>query len=86
MWPRAVLFLFGGYVLRELLAMHDVPLDSPTFFLCMWNFAAVGTLLVFWTEYGCGPSPPLQLQQSYLISKLFGRGGPCCAAERARAC
>jgi len=62
-----LLFLFGGYVVRELLLMHDLPMDSPTFFLSLYNFAAVGTLLVFWTEYGCGPSPPLGLQQAYLI-------------------
>ena len=62
-----LLFLFGSYVLQELLFMHDLPVDSISFFLCMWNFAAVGTLLVFWTEYGCGPTPPLQLQQTYLV-------------------
>mmetsp|Transcript_35837 Transcript_35837/g.94158 ORF Transcript_35837/g.94158 Transcript_35837/m.94158 type:complete len:321 (+) Transcript_35837:136-1098(+) len=63
----SLLYAFGGYVLRELLMMHDVPIDSPTFLFFLWNFAAVGTLMVFWTEYGCGPSPPLELQQAYLI-------------------
>lgn len=54
-------------MLRELLFIHDIPMDSPTFFLLLYNFAAVGTLLVFWTEYGCGPAPPLGLQQAYLV-------------------
>ena len=58
---------FGGYVAREILMMHDVPLDAPSFYLVLYNYAAVGTLLIFWTEYGCGPSPPLSLQQAYLI-------------------
>ena len=52
---------------RELLLMHDVPVDALTFFACLWNFSAVGTLLVFWTEYGLGHTPPLQLQQAYLV-------------------
>ena len=47
--------------------LADVPTDEPSFFFFLWNFSAVGTLLVFWTEYGLGPSPPLSLQQSYLI-------------------
>ena len=68
-----MLGFFGGFVAQELLAIHDVPVDRPAFTLIMYNFAAVGTLLVFWQEYGCGPSPPLEFQQAYLIliSALF---------------
>lgn len=34
--------------------MHDIPCDAPSFFFVFWNFSAVGTLCVFWTEYGLG--------------------------------
>ena len=63
----SLLGAFGGYVAEQLLRMHDVPLDQPSFLFVLYNFAAGGTLLVFWTEYGCGPHPPLQLQQAYLV-------------------
>ena len=62
-----MLFAFGGFVAQEMFVMHDVPIDSYTFFFCLWNFSAVGTLMVFWTEFGCGPRVPLGLQQTYLI-------------------
>ena len=62
-----LLFGFGGYVATELLRMHDIPWDTPSFVFLFYNFAAVGTLLVFWTEYGLGDSPPLSLQQAYLV-------------------
>jgi presenilin 1 len=62
-----LLFLFGGYVAQQLLEMHDVPTDAVSFFFVLWNFSAVGTLMVFWTEYGLGPTPPLSLQQAYLV-------------------
>lgn len=65
--PHRLLGSFGGYIASELFMMHDIPIDLPTFSIGLWNFAAVGTLLVFWTEYGCGPNPPLGLQQSYLV-------------------
>jgi len=63
----SLLFSFGGYVAQSLLEMHDIPVDAPSFFLSLTNFAAVGTLLVFWTEFGCGPNPPLAIQQGYLV-------------------
>ena len=63
----SLLFGFGGYVATELLTMHDIPWDTPSFLFFFYNFSAVGTLLVFWTEYGLGDNPPLSLQQSYLV-------------------
>jgi len=63
-----LLFLFGGYVVRELLLMHDVPWDAPSFYFVLWNLSATGTLMVFWTEYGCGTHPPLAFQQATLIA------------------
>ena len=53
-----VMFLFGGFVLRQLLALHSIPIDSVSFTLLMYNFSAVGTLLIFWTEAGCGRRVP----------------------------
>ena len=47
--------------------VYQLPLDLPTGVFLLYNFSAVGTLLVFWTEYGCGPTPPLEMQQAYLI-------------------
>ena len=52
-------FIFGGYVVDELLIMHDVPVDTYSYFFVMYNFAACGTLMIFWTEFGCGDRPPL---------------------------
>ena len=54
-----LLFIFGGYVVDELLIMHDVPVDTYSYFFVMYNFAACGTLMIFWTEFGCGDRPPL---------------------------
>ena len=46
---------------------HDIPFDSPSFLFIAWNVSAVGTLLIFWTEFGFGAVPPLEMQQGYLI-------------------
>ena len=37
-----------------------------TLLLLLYNFAAVGTLVVFWSELGCGQNPP-QVKQAYLV-------------------
>ena len=63
----SLLGLFGGFVLQQLFEMHDVPIDTISYLFFLYNFAAGGTILVFWTEYGLGPNPPLQMQQSYLV-------------------
>ena len=59
--------LFGGFVGLQLLQMHDIPVDGPSFAVALFNFAAGGTILVFWIEFGLGSAPPLQLQQAYLV-------------------
>ena len=33
-------------------------------YFLLYNFSVVGTLLIFWTELGCGPNPPRVLQQA----------------------
>ena len=38
-----LLFLFGGYVVEELLTMHDVPMDVVTYTLIMYNFMTWNT-------------------------------------------
>ena len=58
---------FGGFVAQQLLIIYDLPFDTPSFLFCLYNFAAGGTLLVFWTEYGLGDNPPLGMQQAYLV-------------------
>lgn len=63
-----LLLFFGGYVAHEIVRLHEVPTDAITSYLLLYNFSAAGTLVVFWTECGCGPSPPLAFQQSYLVS------------------
>ena len=63
----SLLFIFGGYVGETLFEVYQLPLDLPTGVFALYNFSAVGTLLVFWTEFGCGPRPPLELQQAYLV-------------------
>ncbi|KAL1515826.1 hypothetical protein AB1Y20_002442 [Prymnesium parvum] len=63
----SLLFLFGGFVAQQLLEVYAIALDWPTGFFCMYNFAVVGTFLVFWSELGCGPYPPRAMQQGYLV-------------------
>jgi hypothetical protein len=55
------------YVLQQLLIIHDVPCDAVSFTFALYNLAAGGSLVVFWTEFGLGPTPPLQTQQVYLV-------------------
>lgn len=63
----SLLLLFGGFVAQQLLELYAVPVDWPSAYLLMYNTAVLGTLLIFWTELGCGPNPPRALQQSYLV-------------------
>ena len=55
------------YVVQQLFELHDRAVDAPSFYFVLYNFAAVGTLLVFWIECGCGARLPLAIQQYYLI-------------------
>ena len=63
----SLLSLFGGFVVQQLLTINAIPIDWPSSYLLLYNFSIVGTLLVFWTEIGCGPNPPRALQQGYLV-------------------
>ena len=38
--------------------MYAIAADRASLSLLLYNFAAVGTLLVFWTALGLGASPP----------------------------
>jgi len=62
----SLLFTFGGYVLRQLLAIYELPADEPTLLLFLYNFAVIGTMVVFWSSLGFGESPQLA-QQGYLV-------------------
>mmetsp|Transcript_18341 Transcript_18341/g.37377 ORF Transcript_18341/g.37377 Transcript_18341/m.37377 type:complete len:384 (+) Transcript_18341:74-1225(+) len=64
----SLLFSFGGLVLQQLLETFQVATDRPTLTLFLYNFSAVGTLLVFWRGLGLGASPPRTLQQAYLVA------------------
>ena len=63
----SLLFSFGGLVLEQLLEIYEIAADRPSFSLFLYNFSAVGTLLVFWSGLGLGASPPRTLQQAYLV-------------------
>ena len=53
--------------MSDIHAQLQVPFDAPSFYFIMYNFAAAGTLLIFWAELGFGEQPPLFLQQAYLV-------------------
>lgn len=74
-----LLFAFGGFVAQQLFELHDLPVDGVSFYLVLWNFSCVGTLLVFWAEAGCGERPPLALQQrmSYAGTRALLRTLSC---------
>jgi len=63
----SLLFSFGGFVAQSLLVLYEVACDQVTLTLLLYNFSALGTVLVFWTGLGLGPSPPRTLQQAYLV-------------------
>ncbi|PRP80684.1 hypothetical protein PROFUN_11643 [Planoprotostelium fungivorum] len=52
--------LFGGTLAYYMLIAYNLPLDWLTFSFCLWNFAVVGVLTVFW--HG-----PTKINQAYLI-------------------
>ena len=62
-----LLYALGSFAAYLLLEAWRVPVDAISFHLAMYNFSAVGTLLVFWTEFGCGPHAPMLLKQGYLV-------------------
>ena len=64
----SLLFSFGGLVLQQLLELHSVATDRPSLVLLLYNLSVVGTVAVFWSGLGLGPSPPRTLQQAYLVA------------------
>ena len=46
---------------HQLLEVYAVATDRPTLSLLLYNFAAIGTLLVFWSALGLGAPLPLPL-------------------------
>jgi len=55
-----IVAFFGGYFFYLLLQAYNLPLDSISFSLLIWNFAVVGILAIFW--HG-----PTKVNQGYLI-------------------
>jgi len=55
-----LLFIFGGLVSYFIIRAYNFPVDVITFAIVLWNFAAVGVIVIFW--YG-----PQRLNQAYLI-------------------
>ncbi|KAJ4787308.1 Presenilin [Rhynchospora pubera] len=57
-----VLFSMGGSIMASLLQHFSIPLDAPTSFILLFNFAILGVLSVF------SPAVPILLRQSYMVS------------------
>ena len=54
-------------LLQSNVKQRSIALREKELKLFNTNFSAVGTLLVFWTEFGCGPHAPMLLKQGYLV-------------------
>ena len=53
----------GYHPYHQLLEVYAIATDRPTLSLLLYNFAAIGTLLVFWSALGLGAPIPLPLHR-----------------------
>jgi len=61
-----ILFGSGAFVTSQLLNSANAAVDVISFYFAIYNYAAVGTLVVFWEELGLG-EPPSTTKQAYLV-------------------
>jgi len=57
-----LLGLLGGNLWQTAIEIYRWPVDKPTFFLALWNFALVGVMAVFY-----GQGIPTYVSQAYLV-------------------
>ncbi|XP_019849528.1 PREDICTED: presenilin-1-like isoform X2 [Amphimedon queenslandica] len=55
-----LLFVFSSFFFVEVLQVHYLFIDWPSFLVLIWNFGGMGVLVIHWKG-------PLRLQQAYLI-------------------
>lgn len=55
-----IIAAFGGYFMYLLLVAYNLPLDTISYSIIIWNFGIVGILAIFW--HG-----PTKVNQTYLI-------------------
>lgn len=58
-----LLGLLGGSMFEVAIQIYQIPIDTLTFYLAMYNFAVVGVMAVFWTK-----GIPTYVTQGYLIA------------------
>eukprot|EP00611_Tribonema_gayanum_P023646 TRINITY_DN5010_c0_g1_i2.p1 TRINITY_DN5010_c0_g1~~TRINITY_DN5010_c0_g1_i2.p1 ORF type:complete len:365 (+),score=135.66 TRINITY_DN5010_c0_g1_i2:120-1214(+) len=59
----SLLGLMGGLVFLTALDMWQIPIDIFTFIVCLWNFAAVGVIAIFYQK-----GLPTVVTQAYLVA------------------
>lgn len=58
-----LLGMLGGNILSTFLTIYNIPVDTITFVIFMFNFAVVGVLSIFW-----GQGIPKYITQAYLVA------------------